>query len=406
MARSSAVKGSTLLQRITSNVPAAKPEAAGVHAPESVGRPEPPVVGPAVQVDGGVAGRADGPSRRHEAAWRDGTARCRAPRSGRREPAGRSGAGKSAGRDGGASLRSAGRARAAAPRRSGRRPAAGPPQARHITRPGLPRTAPLYGGPGRAAAAADRPGRPGPPGPAKKPVPTGGGVSYTRRTGLGRMSMHGSSRMAGGRMVGAAILALALAGGPAGAEEWTVKTVPRTDGPGTRCVMESVRQSLSDGYQDTTAYVTVDARSVTVTSASNLDGGFSDIGLIVDQEPLVPMDRLAGIKTAQFDAKYATLGRALQGRRPSAGAAPVLAGVARDGDALGHLQLDRVHQGLRRAGRLSLGGPRRGGRHGVAAEVQPGAAARVPGRPRRRRAGSRATCSSGTRGTRSRGTPA
>ena len=71
--------------------------------------------------------------------------------------------------------------------------------------------------------------------------------------------------------------------------------------------MESARQSLSDGYQDTTAYVTVDARSVTVTSASNLDGGFSDIGLIVDQEPLVPMDRLGGIKTAQFDAKYGRL---------------------------------------------------------------------------------------------------
>lgn len=119
--------------------------------------------------------------------------------------------------------------------------------------------------------------------------------------------MHGSSRLARSRVPGAAILTLTLVGGPAGAEEWTVKTVPRTDGPGTRCVMESARQSLSDGYQDTTAYVTVDAKSVTVTSASNLDGSFSDVGMIVDQEPLVPMDRLAGIKTAQFDAKYGRL---------------------------------------------------------------------------------------------------
>jgi hypothetical protein len=119
--------------------------------------------------------------------------------------------------------------------------------------------------------------------------------------------MHGSSRLARSRVLGAAILTLTLVGGPAGAEEWTVKTVPRTDGPGTRCVMESARQSLSDGYQDTTAYVTVDAKSVTVTSASNLDGSFSDVGMIVDQEPLVPMDRLAGIKTAQFDAKYGRL---------------------------------------------------------------------------------------------------
>jgi hypothetical protein len=119
--------------------------------------------------------------------------------------------------------------------------------------------------------------------------------------------MHGSSRLARSRVLGAAILTLTLVGGPAGAEEWTVKTVPRTDGPGTRCVMESARQSLSDGYQDTTAYVTVDAKSVTVTSASNLDGSFSDVGMIIDQEPLVPMDRLAGIKTAQFDAKYGRL---------------------------------------------------------------------------------------------------
>ena len=77
--------------------------------------------------------------------------------------------------------------------------------------------------------------------------------------------------------------------------------------------MESGRQSLSDGYQDTTAYVTVDARSVTVTSASNLDGSFSDIGVIVDQEPLVPMDRLAGMKTAQFDTKYGHLVQLFKG---------------------------------------------------------------------------------------------
>ena len=121
------------------------------------------------------------------------------------------------------------------------------------------------------------------------------------------MSTRKSSRLARCLIVGAAILTLTVVGGPAGAEEWTVKTVPRTDGSGTRCVMESARQSLSDGYQDTTAYVTVDAKSVTVTSASNLDGSFSDVGMIIDQEPLVPMDRLAGIKTAQFDAKYGRL---------------------------------------------------------------------------------------------------
>jgi hypothetical protein len=103
-----------------------------------------------------------------------------------------------------------------------------------------------------------------------------------------------------------AVLALLMLGGPAAAE-WSVKSVPRVDGPGTRCVVESARERLPDGYQDTTAYVTVDARSVAVTSASNLDPAGGDIGLIVDQEALVRMDGLSGRKTALFDSKHAQL---------------------------------------------------------------------------------------------------
>ena len=119
--------------------------------------------------------------------------------------------------------------------------------------------------------------------------------------------MHRSPRICGCQVVRAVVLALLALGGSAAADEWSVKTVPRADGPGTRCVLESARQSLSDGYQDTMAYVTVDGRSVAVTSASNLDPGFSDIGLVIDQEALVPMDQLAGIKTAVFYTKYARL---------------------------------------------------------------------------------------------------
>jgi hypothetical protein len=120
------------------------------------------------------------------------------------------------------------------------------------------------------------------------------------------MSSHESPRVSGYRLVLPAVLALLALGGPAAAE-WAVKTVPRTDGPGNRCVLESTRQELPDGYQTTTAYVTIDARSVAVTSGSNLDPGFSDIGLVVDQEPLVPMDRLEGKKAALFDSRYGRL---------------------------------------------------------------------------------------------------
>ena len=109
------------------------------------------------------------------------------------------------------------------------------------------------------------------------------------------------------RVVLAAILAFVALAGPVAAGGWTVRSVPRTDGAGTHCVVASGRQSLPDGYQTTTAYVTVDGGSVAATSGSNLDPGFSDIGLVVDREPLVPMDRLAGPKTALFDSKYARL---------------------------------------------------------------------------------------------------
>jgi hypothetical protein len=119
--------------------------------------------------------------------------------------------------------------------------------------------------------------------------------------------MRGCPRVPGCCAVLAAAFALLALGGPAAADDWSVKALPRPDGTGTRCVLESIRQSLTDGYQDTTAYVTVDDRSVVVTSASNLDPGNADIGLVVDQEPLVPMDRLTGTKTASFDTKYARL---------------------------------------------------------------------------------------------------
>ena len=119
--------------------------------------------------------------------------------------------------------------------------------------------------------------------------------------------MRGSPGVARCRVTQGMVLALMLLGGPVAADEWSVKTVPRPDGPGARCVLESTRQSLSDGYQDTTAYVTVDGGSVAVTSGSNLDASLSDIGLAVDQEPLVLMDRLVGTKTALFAAQYGRL---------------------------------------------------------------------------------------------------
>ena len=100
-------------------------------------------------------------------------------------------------------------------------------------------------------------------------------------------------------------LVLFLTGtGVARAADWTVKTVARSDGPGVRCLLESTRRSVPDGYQTTTAYISMAPRSVTVTSTSPLDAGFKDIGLVVDQGEFIAMDRLEGDKTAVFDSHY------------------------------------------------------------------------------------------------------
>ena len=99
----------------------------------------------------------------------------------------------------------------------------------------------------------------------------------------------------------AVMAAVLLAASPATvAAEWTLKS-------GTGCVLESSPASLSDGYQATTARVVVDAKTVSVSSPSVLDAGFKDIGIAVDGEPLIPMDRLADSRTAVFESRHGAL---------------------------------------------------------------------------------------------------
>jgi hypothetical protein len=88
--------------------------------------------------------------------------------------------------------------------------------------------------------------------------------------------------------------------GAAAATEWTLKT----DRPSPRCVLESSRESVWDGYQKTTAYFSITARSVSLISGAPLDGGAGDIGLAVDDGTFIKMDRLEGGKVALFDAKF------------------------------------------------------------------------------------------------------
>ena len=86
------------------------------------------------------------------------------------------------------------------------------------------------------------------------------------------------------------------------AADWTVKS-----GDGSGCILESSPESLSDGYQTTTARIRVDGKTVSVSSPSVFDAGSKDIRIVVDEQDNVPMDRLADPRTAVFESRYAAL---------------------------------------------------------------------------------------------------
>lgn len=86
------------------------------------------------------------------------------------------------------------------------------------------------------------------------------------------------------------------------AADWTVKS-----GDGSGCILESSSESLSDGYQTTTALIRVDGKTVSVSSPSVFDAGFNDIRILVDEQEIFPMDRLADPRTAVFESRYAAL---------------------------------------------------------------------------------------------------
>ena len=102
--------------------------------------------------------------------------------------------------------------------------------------------------------------------------------------------------------VAAVTLGLACAVTPAWAENWELSPAP-----GGSCLLVSARQPVHDGYQEVKAQILVDGRTIVVKTDSVLDGGFSDIGLKVANEPFVPMDEVRDRKQAVFEKQYANI---------------------------------------------------------------------------------------------------
>ena len=104
--------------------------------------------------------------------------------------------------------------------------------------------------------------------------------------------------------VAACCLAIGLAR-VAAAGNWEISSAPR--GGKKICLMVSAKQQVNDGYQVVEAQIIVDERSVIVKSESVLDPGFSDIGLVVDKKPFIPVDEIRKRKQAVFEKAYADI---------------------------------------------------------------------------------------------------
>jgi hypothetical protein len=82
--------------------------------------------------------------------------------------------------------------------------------------------------------------------------------------------------------------------------------VKTNDGGTVKCRMESEKAPVNDGYQNVMARIIVtSANVVQIVSESTFDAGSGDIGIQVDQKPLVKMDKLQGEKTVVFEGAAA-----------------------------------------------------------------------------------------------------
>jgi hypothetical protein len=99
--------------------------------------------------------------------------------------------------------------------------------------------------------------------------------------------------------------AAALNAADAGAAEWEVKAV--ADGKAGGCLIVSAKKPISDGYQDITAQILVDSKTVAVQSDSVLDGSFSDLSVTVGKKDYIKADRIAKERQAVFESQYAEL---------------------------------------------------------------------------------------------------
>jgi hypothetical protein len=88
---------------------------------------------------------------------------------------------------------------------------------------------------------------------------------------------------------------------------WEAKRVEDPFRNEIRCVVETPRQRINDGHQDTTIFLRVDDRSLLVLTESNLDLGHPDVGIRIDDGALIKPDKTYLDQNALFESSAATI---------------------------------------------------------------------------------------------------
>ena len=91
-----------------------------------------------------------------------------------------------------------------------------------------------------------------------------------------------------------------------GEEHWIAKNVYDPFSGKSHCVAESVHQQMHDGYQDTTIYLQIDAKGLTVVTESTIDPESPHNHIRVDDNNAMKPDRLSHEQRAVFarDAEH------------------------------------------------------------------------------------------------------